>query len=362
MASSLLEPGAHVPLANTLPGAPLPYVMAAGHGDRYLLNGQLLTVIARPVDTGDLFGAAYLAGGRGAELPATTDAAEHRTVIVFDGLIQVWLGSVSSVLSPGDEVVIPAGTSFAYRMLATENRLLLWSSPGHSLELLSRLGTPTASHVRPARTERVVSLSEFRAVGEEFGVDVADLPILDGVGSQPAVAGIRHTRLPHAPEPFILSDGEGEHYLGADEMHSYISRGVNTDGRYFAVQSSGARSDYIPLHFHQQHTENFICLDGRVRLHVNGREVLLTKGDFVHAPAGTIHSYAYDSAYARMVGVLAPSIFEPFFEYVFSPTEESIYTEGAVPGFNGPGFGRAQAELDLVVVGPPPERVAGLDI
>ncbi|AMB57604.1 quercetin 2,3-dioxygenase [Microterricola viridarii] len=360
MASTLLEPGAHVPIANALPGAQLPYVMAAGHGERFLLNGQLLTVIARPVDTGDLFGAAYLSGGRGAELPATTDAAEHRTVIVFDGLVQVWLGSETSVLSPGDEVVIPAGTPFAYRMLAGENRLLLWSSPGHSLELLSRLGTPTASHVRPARAERLVSLDEFRAVGEEFGVDVTAAPLFDAA-RQPA-AGSRHAGLPREEEAFFLSAGEGERYLGADEMHSYMSRGANTGGRYFAVESSGARSGYIPLHFHREHTENFICLDGRVRLHVNGREVLLSKGDFVHAPAGTIHSYAYETAYARMVGVLAPSIFEPFFEYVFSPTEESIYTEGGVPGFIGPGFGRAQAELDLVVVGPPPERVAGLDI
>ena len=355
MAAPMLEPGVHTPIANALPGAAVPYVMSAGHGERYILNGQLVTVIARPADTGDLFGAAYIAGGRGSELPFTSDDGEHRTVIVFDGLVQVWLGGESSILSPGDEVVIPAGTPFAYRMLATDNRILLWSSPGNSLALLSRLGTSTGSHVRPARDERTVSEAEFRAVAAEFGVQVPDL-------SRPEGAISRHSTRPRGAEPFILSAGEGEHYSGADETHTYISRGENTGGRYFAVASAGARSDYIPLHFHQQHTENFLCLDGRVRLHVNGREVLLTKGDFVHAPAGTIHSYAYDSAYARMVGVLAPSIFEPFFEYVFSPTEDAIYTEGAVPGFNGPGFGRAQAELDLVVVGPPPERVAGLDL
>lgn len=355
MAAPMLEPGVHIPVANALPGEAVPYVMAAGEGERFVLNGQLVTVIARPQDTGDLFGAAYIAGGRGCELPFTSDANEHRTVIVFDGLVQVWLGSDSSILSPGDEVVLPAGTPFAYRMLATENRFLLWSSPGNSLALLSRLGSSTGSHVRPARAERTVSDAEFRAVAEEFGVQVPDL-------GRPDAASAHHTVRPHGNVPFILSAGEGDHYLGADETHTFISRGENTDGRYFAVQSSGARSGFIPLHFHEQHTENFICLDGRVRLHVNGREVLLTKGDFVHAPAGTIHSYAYDSAYARMVGVLAPSIFEPFFEYVFSPTEDAIYTEGAVPGFNGPGFGRAQVELDLVVVGPPPERSASLEL
>jgi quercetin 2,3-dioxygenase len=355
MAAPMLEPGVHTPIANALPGEAVPYVMAAGQGDRYVLNGQLITVIARPVDTGDLFGAAYIAGGRGATLPFTADDSEHRTVIVFDGLVQVWLDGASSILSPGDEVVIPSGVAFAYLMLAGENRILLWSSPGTSLALLSRLGTSTGSHVRPARAERTVSDAEFRAVAEEFGVQVPDL-------SRPEAGSAEHTVRPNGNVPFILSAGEGDHYSGADETHTYISRGENTDGRYFAVQSSGARSGYIPLHFHQQHTENFLCLDGRVRLHVNGREVLLTKGDFVHAPAGTIHSYAYDSAYARMVGVLAPSIFEPFFEYVFSPTADSIYTEGAAAGFNGAGFGRAQAELDLVVVGPPPERVAGLDL
>jgi quercetin 2,3-dioxygenase len=39
-----------------------------------------------------------------------------------------------------------------------------------------------------------------------------------------------------------------------------------------------------------------------------------------------------------------------------------MYTEGGEPFMDMEGFGRAQAEMDLTVVGPPPQRLVGLDI
>ena len=350
-----LEAGRLVPLTNALPGEAVPYALAAGEGLRYELNGQLVTVVARPQDTGGLFGAAYISGGRGAELPFFTQRDNHQTVVVFDGLLEVWLGGTARIVSVGDEVVIPAGTPFSYRMLSNYTRFLLWSAPGTNIALFEQLGSPVDVHVHPVRARHTVSAAEFADAAAPLGIEVLDL-------SRPDATLEHFSDKPSGASPFILTAGEGDHYFGFDQLHTYVSRGANTDGRYFAVHSAGAKQDYIPLHFHNQHTENFFCFEGRVWIHANGREILLTKGDFVHAPAGTVHSYAFDSHHTQMIGFLSPAIFEPFFETVFEPTDDPTYTEGGEPYFNGQGFGRAQAELDLVVVGAPPQRAKALDL
>jgi quercetin 2,3-dioxygenase len=94
-------------VANALPGQAVPYYMASGEGARYEINGQLVTVIARAVDTAGMFGAAYISGGVGAESQFVTHQLEHKTLYVFDGILHVWLPGESRILTPGDSVVIP---------------------------------------------------------------------------------------------------------------------------------------------------------------------------------------------------------------------------------------------------------------
>lgn len=115
-------------------------------------------------------------------------------------------------------------------------------------------------------------------------------------------------------------------------------------------------------HFHEQHTENFLCLSGRMWLYVNGTEILLTRGDFAHAPAGTIHTFAFDAHNTHMVGILTPNVFENFFDALGTPTDDHVHTETTelvAPPTPSP---QLQAELDVVVTGPPPERSVGLDL
>jgi len=355
MTSTPAAPGSRAPLLGALPGEAVPYSLASGDGLRRVVDGQLVTIIARGADTGDQFAAAYVSGDRGAEFPVLAHPQESRTIIVFDGLLQVRVGDTTQVLAVGDEAVVPAGTAFGYRMLANRTRFLLWSTTGASIELLDRLGTPTDGHVHPPRRSGASLRSEAVEVARELGFAASPFD-----GGEPV---LRHgDRRPAGVEPYVLSAGEGEHLAGFNQMHTFTSRGANTGGDYFTVHSSGARAGYIPLHFHERHTENFFCFEGRVWLHVNGEELLLTKGDFVHAPAGTIHSYAFDSHHTQMIGMLSPDIFEPFFDYMFEPTDERVHTETVEPYFNSAGFGRVQSELDIVVVGAPPLRAKALDL
>lgn len=336
-------------LIGSLPGTVAPYFLEAGDGLRYELGEFLVTMIARPSDT-DLFAAAWFQGGRGAATPFLSTAGEHQTIIVFDGLVEISLGGQSRILTTGDEAVIPPGTPWAFRMLSHYTRFLLWAMPGTWLGAVAEVGTPVDrhSHRSPKGTGRHWP-QELVAAGAGFGLSFPDLTAAEG-------QLVHATGLPTATEPYFLSAGEGDRRASYQQINSYLSRAANTDDKYFVMHSTGAKAGYIPLHFHQQHTENFLCLEGRVLLHVNGQELLLTKGDFVHAPAGTIHSFAWDSHHTQMVGILAPTVFEKFFEYMNDPTDDYTYAEGGEPWFPAEGFARVQAELDVVVVGPPPSR------
>lgn len=346
---SLDEVQSAPPQRDILPGRCLPYYVSAGEGQRYELGGQLVTVIARPEDTGGQFGAAYVYGGKGVETPFVAHDHEHRFLYVTDGALQLWLPGETQRLISGDSVTIPAGTPYAYRMLAHRNRFLSWLTVGDAHRWAQASGTATASHVFDATAH--ASTARQSELAERFGVRILDLEKKD----LPAVTG---TTLPRNASPYVLSAGEGDRWAGVDELNTYLARPHNTDGNYFAVHTIGAKTAYIPRHFHREHTENFFCLEGRLLLHVNGQEILLTKGDFVHAPAGTVHAFAFDSHNTQMLGLLTTGVFEKFFEYMNTPTDAHIHVEESGKEFPAAGFARARAELDLEVVGPPPERGA----
>ncbi len=256
--------------------------MASGEGGaRYEINGQLVTVIARAADTGGIFSAAYISGGMGAESPFVTHSIEHKTLYVFDGILHVWLPGESRILTPGDSVVIPPG--------GTPPRLpdgqplhtvpKLDDARGGAEAYYERVGTPIDSHVPPVRAGHKLTAQEQAEVGAEFGITFPDIERVN--------PSLQHNAgLPSSLSPYFLSAGEGERLVSYQTMFSYLSRPQNTGDNYFAVHTKGAKSPYIPLHFHSEHTENFLCTEGRMFLYANGREMLLTKGDFVHAPSG----------------------------------------------------------------------------
>ncbi|ASU85815.1 cupin [Nocardiopsis gilva YIM 90087] len=347
------------PLRNELPGAPVPYYVANGEGERYEVDGQLWTIIARTQDTGGLFDAAYISGGRGAATGYHAHRDHQRSFMVIKGSVQVWLGGESRVLVPGDSFTVPPGTPLAYRMLAHHTRMLTWSAPGGALTYIQRLGSPVDSHIHPNRPDHSSSPGRRAEIGAPLGITFPDEEEVEASLEWDA-------RLPTGIEPYFLRAGEGDRLAYPNGMHSYLCRGANTRHQYFALLSQGGPSEYFARHFHREHTENFLCLSGRIWLHANGEDILLTPGDFVHAPAGTIHTFAFDSHHTEMLGILAPDVFEPFFGHIADPTTDHIYSDDNSPTVVGAPpaseLQKLQEELDLVIVGPPPKRTVGLDI
>lgn len=337
------------PLLNQLPGEAVPYYLASGEGLRFERDGQLWTVVARASDTGDAFDAAFILGPRGAQATAHSLPNHQRSFYVFEGSVQFWLPGQSRVLVPGDSVHVPEGTPVAYRMLAHMSRVLMYSAPGGALDALLAGESEIQQHIYSAAGSPVSEQQPGQ-----------DPPLLSGVASAASLtAEVTDTwdaALPGGTQPYFIRGREGDQRGWPDTINTFSSRGRNTGGRYFSVDTLGAPAPYIIRHFHQLHTENFFCMAGRIWLWINGEEVLLTPGDYVHAPAGTIHSFALAAHNTRMLGILSTDVFEPFFDVTGVETQDHVYTEGLIDPSVVIGGIKANPDLDLVVAGPPPER------
>lgn len=80
---------------------------------------------------------------------------------------------------------------------------------------------------------------------------------------------------------------------------------------------------------------------------------LLTPRDFVHAPAGTVHTFAVASHTTRLLGLLTFNFFEPFFDVTGVPTDDPVRTQDLVNPSTAMDGMRADPELDVAVDGPP---------
>ncbi|OPX09126.1 quercetin 2,3-dioxygenase [Gordonia sp. i37] len=343
------------PIIDALPGEAVPYRLASGEGLRYEIDNQLWTVIARTADTGGLFDAAFILGPRGAGAAFHVLPNHQRSYHVFEGSVQFWLPGRSRVLAPGDSIHVPPGTPVAYRMLGHCSRILFFSAPGGALDALAGSGAGLDSHIYSADAHSGVKtpLTElFSSVGARAHNEALA-----------AVSDEWDDALPSGAQAYFLRALTGDRRAWPDSLNSYQARGANTGGRYFSVLTLGGRSPYIPQHFHRHHTENFFVLSGRVWLYVNGVETLLTAGDYLHAPAGTIHSFAFDAHTTRMLGILTSDVFENFFDVTGEATDDLVHTEGLINPEHMMGkLDAAMADLDLEFVGPPPTRTRGLDL
>lgn len=333
-------------LIDDLPGHLAPYALTSGGGLHTDLGDWHATTMARHCDTAGEFSLQRIDLPGGSASPFMT-VPGHTFIHVLEGELTIRFETGTQRLIGGDSASIPERTPFALAAGAALNSFYLYTTDDWLQRLAERAGTPTASHVftrRPARTFSALLAAEL---ADAAGVHLVEADA-DGRPPPPRAG------LPGGAEPFATKAGGGDRYETYQQINAYPVRARNTGGRFFAMDTRGAKAPYIPLHFHREHSENFLCLAGRVGLYANGTEIVLGPGDFLHAPAGTIHSFSLRGNNTHMLGLLTPPVFEPFFEYMNTPTEAIVHEEGGQPHFPAEGFARAQAELDLVVVGPPP--------
>ena len=82
----------------------------------------------------------------------------------------------------------------------------------------------------------------------------------------------------------------------------------------------------LPAHVHEQTYESLMVLEGRLRVVLDGDEHVLTRGDTASIPAGTVHCYAGDGHYTKVLTMSAPGGLEALIARAGQPTDEHIFS------------------------------------
>lgn len=128
-----------------------------------------------------------------------------------------------------------------------------------------------------------------------------------------------------------------------NRVHIHIS-GLQTDGAFALLESTGPAGDHTPLHVHHLDDEGFYVLDGQLTLWAGDDKHVLRAGESVLAPRGVPHTLRVDSD-ARWLVTSAPAGFEAFVRAVGTPAP------GPLPSLDE--LARTAAQHAIEILGPP---------
>ena len=170
-----------------------------------------------------------------------------------------------------------------------------------------------------------ISREKLKSASESLGFSFSDLAARNEAPAKFAQSP------PEGVSSFALAAGDGVRLVAADQVYTLLSLRKNTTKDFFAVLCEGPIGKRIPDHYHEKHSEVFVCVDGRVSMTADGQEVVLYPGDFLQVAAGTRHTYKLEDHYTRFFSILTPGLFEPFFFTIGEPWAPLMF-----PGKPGP--------------------------
>lgn len=112
----------------------------------------------------------------------------------------------------------------------------------------------------------------------------------------------------------ILRHGEGEVLNVLGVAVRFLCRAADTDSAWSLMEN------VIPLHagpppHHHPWDEAYLMISGEVEFIVGSRRARVSQGDFIYAPAGTVHAFhGVSETPARMLIFDAPAHAEHFFK------------------------------------------------
>ncbi|MBD8737231.1 cupin domain-containing protein [Sphingomonas sp. CFBP 13706] len=145
------------------------YFLEAGFGTRHVLLGHLSTAVLTQAQTDGLVDMRVIEGGRDAEMPTLRHGTTHVFLYLLDGQVEVTIDGEEHRLTAGDAANIPAGSTYATRILSGNARWLATSSGGNGAGLWPTAGTETAAFSFALDSDHN---SDAARLGTVDGVDV----------------------------------------------------------------------------------------------------------------------------------------------------------------------------------------------
>ena len=121
--------------------------------------------------------------------------------------------------------------------------------------------------------------------------------------------------------------------------------GLETDGAFALLESTGPAGDETPLHVHHLDDEGFYVLEGQLTLWVGDEMHVVRPGESILAPRGVPHTVRVDSD-ARWLITSTPAGFEGFVRAIGT-------TEPATALPSPEELARVAAQHAIEILGPP---------
>ncbi|MCB2135259.1 MAG: cupin domain-containing protein [Rhodobacteraceae bacterium] len=121
------------------------------------------------------------------------------------------------------------------------------------------------------------------------------------------------------------------------------------------VEQWAPHGDSPPLHIHHSEDEVFVCLKGRLRIHVAGKDIYLEAGGTAIAPKGKPHSFRVESKEgAHFLAITSGKDFEAMVRRVARKATATTLPDPMEPTEEMKAeLTRICAEHQIEIVGPP---------
>ncbi|KEP26755.1 quercetin 2,3-dioxygenase [Bacillus zhangzhouensis] len=113
-----------------LPHSVQPYVLEAGEGKQYIIDGQLHELIATTETTGGGFSHLVIEGTKGKYFPPHYHQVHTEALYCVEGKMNLHLNGEDICLMPGDFAYIPPDTIHSYELVSHSNKFLTLLLPG----------------------------------------------------------------------------------------------------------------------------------------------------------------------------------------------------------------------------------------
>ncbi len=327
-----------------LPGETVPYYLADGDGRAHLLLGQVGRTLAGAEETGGAMSVMTALGPAGAPIPMHRHDREHDYFFCVRGRIQVWADGDSRILNPGDVASVPPGVLHAYQFHSHYSQFMGPIAPAGWDRFFDFTGTPYAGSAYPQVDDSPPPFAKFGAAEAKFAMKYfPDEPYTEASTEPDDV-------LPGSQSPYFLRAGEGPRHVLFGQVAFQVMTGAESGGRLGMTVTEGPQGPPVPVHVHERTHEALYCLDGRMRMTLDGEEHLLTRGDFVSIPAGVEHSYAMEGHLTRFASMYGPAGMERLHELAGELSEHRIFPERVAP-VDRERLAAPASELDVVFVG-----------
>ena len=114
----------------------------------------------------------------------------------------------------------------------------------------------------------------------------------------------------------------GRAYWVMGDLFTYLVTGEESGESYFTLEVEIGPGNGPPPHVHHREEEQFYILEGELTFRVGDQTFRALKGDFVHIPRDTVHSFKNESSPAKLLATFTPAGIEQFFREVGDLVED----------------------------------------